>query len=90
MVADRLSATLGHLVCPVLVGREAELSTLETAVQRAADGVGGTIVVAGEAGIGKSRLVREVADLARERGMAVLVGRGVPGGGATASPGARP
>ena len=84
MVADRLSATLGHLVCPVLVGREAELSTLETAVQRAADGVGGTIVVAGEAGIGKSRLVREVADLARERGMAVLVGRGVPGGGATA------
>ncbi len=84
MVADRLSAPLGHLVCPVLVGREAELSTLRTAVDRAAGGLGGSVVLAGEAGIGKSRLVREAAHVARARGMAVLVGRSVAGGGATA------
>jgi hypothetical protein len=40
MVADRLPPTLGHLVCPVLVEREAELATLWSAVQRAAAGVG--------------------------------------------------
>ena len=44
MVADRLPPTLGHLVCPVLVDREAELAALWSAVQRAAAGVGGSVV----------------------------------------------
>ena len=43
-------------------------------------GRGGTIFFAGEAGIGKSRLVRETAQAARARGFAVLAGRSVAGG----------
>jgi predicted ATPase len=37
-------------------------------------GQGGMALVTGEAGAGKSRLIRETCELAREQGMAVLVG----------------
>jgi len=43
-----------------LVGRDAELQTLQEALQRLQMGVGGIVTVVGEAGIGKSRLVAEV------------------------------
>jgi hypothetical protein len=85
MVADRLPPTLGHLVCHVLVGRDAELGTLWAAVQRAAAGVGGSVVVAGEAGIGKRGWFPKPPAFARPLGMKVLVGRAVPGGGARPS-----
>ena len=41
------------------VGRESELATLEQALAEAAGGVGGTVAVVGEAGVGKSRLLHE-------------------------------
>src|SRR5689334_3452642 len=65
-----------------LVGRRAELTALRSAVDRAARGTGAAVVVLGEAGIGKSRLVAEAVDRARAAGMAVLTGRAVAGGGA--------
>ncbi|ANC29827.1 Transcriptional regulatory protein DevR (DosR) [Isoptericola dokdonensis DS-3] len=43
-----------------LVGRDAELATLRRVVDDARGGAGGTVVVSGEAGIGKTRLVAEV------------------------------
>jgi ABC-type oligopeptide transport system substrate-binding subunit/class 3 adenylate cyclase len=43
-----------------IVGREAEFSALQEAVERLQAGVGGIVTIAGEAGIGKSRLVAEV------------------------------
>src|SRR4051812_26240024 len=43
----------------VMVGRAAELAVLSAAAQRARDGEVGLVLVAGEAGIGKSRLVSE-------------------------------
>jgi DNA-binding CsgD family transcriptional regulator len=43
--------------------------------------VGGFAVITGEAGIGKTRLVTEWAELARNRGFVVLVGRAIEGGG---------
>src|SRR5690348_5550062 len=47
------------LVSPVLVGREAQLSALDRLIDQAAHSRGHTVLITGEAGIGKSRLVAE-------------------------------
>jgi serine/threonine protein kinase/tetratricopeptide (TPR) repeat protein len=45
-----------------MVGRQAELGRLTAAWERARDGRGGLVLVVGEAGVGKSRLVRCLRD----------------------------
>ncbi|HNT74708.1 MAG TPA: tetratricopeptide repeat protein [Anaerolineae bacterium] len=47
------------LVAP-LVGRQAELRALQTAVERLREGVGGIAILVGEAGLGKSRMIAEL------------------------------
>jgi DNA-binding CsgD family transcriptional regulator len=64
------------LLCPVLIERNDELETLTDALDAAARGRGRTIFLTGDAGVGKSRLVREVSELAIARGFHVLTGRG--------------
>src|SRR6266567_8632482 len=64
--------------CPVVVGRDGELAALAAIFGRAASGRGACIVVTGEAGVGKTRLVTEATGEARERGQAVLIGRSTP------------
>src|SRR5688500_16616810 len=59
---------------PVFVGRVEEIAELEAAVRRVVDGRPATVVVAGEAGVGKSRLVAELASRAAERGVITLTG----------------
>jgi DNA-binding NarL/FixJ family response regulator len=49
-----------RIVSPVMVGRDSELDALGQALRLAQQGAGRCIVVAGEAGIGKSRLVAEL------------------------------
>jgi hypothetical protein len=66
-----------ELLCPGLVGRDQELRVLRSALDRLAAGHGTTLVVVGEAGVGKSRLIREAAADAGGRGVPVLVGRAV-------------
>ena len=66
----------------MLIGREAEVAAVRQAVLSAHSGSGGLVVVTGEAGVGKSRLLAEAIELAREVGMPVLTGRAVPDGGA--------
>ena len=66
------------LLCPVLIGRDAETARLRSALAAAQDGAGGVMFLTGEAGIGKSRLASELAAEARARGATVLAGRAVP------------
>ncbi len=67
---------------PVLVGRDLEVAAVRQAILSAHAGDGGLLVVTGEAGVGKSRLLAEARELAQRMGMPVLVGRAVPDGGA--------
>jgi hypothetical protein len=55
-----------------LVGRRVEMSAVEGLLDRAVDGHGGVVGVVGPAGIGKSRLVREVAAKARQQSVEVF------------------
>jgi ATP/maltotriose-dependent transcriptional regulator MalT len=64
------------------VGREAELARLAAALEEAGQGRAPAIVVEGESGAGKTRLLREFAALAAERGAKVLFGRCVDCGDA--------
>jgi class 3 adenylate cyclase len=54
-----------------LVGRRWEMSAVEGLLERAIDGHGAVVGVAGPPGIGKSRLVREVAAMAAQRDVQV-------------------
>jgi DNA-binding CsgD family transcriptional regulator/tetratricopeptide (TPR) repeat protein len=69
---------VGRISSPRFVGRVKELDALERLLSGASDGRGAAVLVAGEAGIGKSRLVSELEQRAREQGMRVLSGECVP------------
>jgi DNA-binding SARP family transcriptional activator len=58
-----------------LVGRQTELTRLRQRLQAAWRGTGQVILVTGEAGVGKSRLVEELGAAATARGTRMLVGR---------------
>jgi DNA-binding CsgD family transcriptional regulator len=66
-VATRVSS-------PTFIGREIELSSLDAALGRAMAGAATTVLIGGDAGIGKSRLIAEFAARARARGALVLEG----------------
>ncbi|GAC1543518.1 MAG: AAA family ATPase [Acidimicrobiales bacterium] len=61
-----------------MVGRVAELGLLEVQLRDALVGRGGFAFVRGDAGIGKSRLCRELIDGAPGEGFLSLVGRALP------------
>jgi len=58
-----------------LVGRAWALERLTAALAAAGSQHGSTVLVGGEAGIGKSRIAAKLAATAREQGWLVLVGR---------------
>ncbi|WP_020388231.1 helix-turn-helix transcriptional regulator [Kribbella catacumbae] len=57
-----------------LVGRSTELAALLSAVDEAKTRRAGAILLSGDAGVGKTRMLDEVATGAHERGFGVLVG----------------
>ena len=68
-----MSAPITH----TLVGREAELALMDSALQRAGGGAFAAVALAGEPGIGKSAVLRELCRRARARGWLVFAGRGI-------------
>jgi predicted ATPase len=68
---------MGRLAsAPQLRGREAEVAKLGEALDRAVSGQLTVVLIEGEAGIGKSRLLTETLAAARERGMQIAASRG--------------
>src|SRR5262245_25752891 len=57
------------------VGRVEELKRLERAWEHARQGIGGVVLIEGEAGIGKTRLLAQLGALAHGSGGRVLAGR---------------
>src|SRR4051794_26654535 len=64
----------GRLASPAFVGREHEVAEAESALARARSGRSTTILVAGEAGVGKTRFIDELARGADDSGALVLEG----------------
>ena len=60
---------------PIFAGRATELAELVAAFERAADGAPGVVLVGGEAGIGKSRLLAELTAHVAGAGALVLHGQ---------------
>ena len=69
----------GVIQSPVLVGRDAFLALIEQRLADAAAGSGQLLFVAGEAGIGKTRLLGAIARQARASGFAVARAAAFPG-----------
>jgi tetratricopeptide (TPR) repeat protein len=65
-----------------LIGRDRELAELEAGLEDALAGQGRLFLIAGEPGIGKTRLVEQLARQAGERGALAVWGRCWEGGGA--------
>ena len=77
-----MDAVLHRVSSPTFVGRADELAALDGALGRAAAGVPAFTFVAGESGVGKSRLVAELEARARNAGARVFVGHCLELGGA--------
>ena len=61
------------------VGRKAELGVLRRALEAAKRGRGGTVLISGESGVGKSRLVNEMETMAMIEGFRTMHGQAVDG-----------
>jgi DNA-binding CsgD family transcriptional regulator len=68
-----------HLVvCPVMIGHAAQLDAIRQGIDRAKAGQGQAVLIAGEAGVGKSRLAAEAKTYAAESGFVILEGTCFP------------
>ncbi|GAC1348583.1 MAG: hypothetical protein NVSMB27_16870 [Ktedonobacteraceae bacterium] len=66
------------IVCPIMIGRMHELTALSQLLDRAKSGEGQVVLLSGEAGIGKSRLVTEAKTYAASQGFLLLQGSCFP------------
>ncbi len=66
------------MITPHLVGRASQLAALHLLVEQAKRGEGHTLLISGEAGIGKSRLVAEVKAFTTPQGFLLLQGNCFP------------
>ena len=59
---------------PTFVGRAEQLASFDRALANAADGEPAALLIAGESGVGKTRLVTEFAERARAAGARAVTG----------------
>ncbi len=69
-----MSRVTTRVSSPLFIGRQPDLLALMEAVDRASAGEAAVILIGGEAGIGKTRLIDEVGARAREGGALLLEG----------------
>lgn len=70
-----MASTLNRpIVCPRLIGRARYLDAVASALSETQRHTGHTMLISGEAGIGKTRLVGEMVAMAERNGMRVLLG----------------
>ena len=62
------------IVCPILVERERQVEALAELMLRLGRGMGGVVLISGEAGIGKTRLTHEARTRAADSGIPVYQG----------------
>lgn len=78
MVQARPPGTsVGSVAAPRLYGRDGELTVVDGLIDQLGDGVGGALVVRGDAGIGKSALLSAARAKATDRGLRVLSSMGI-------------
>jgi predicted ATPase/DNA-binding NarL/FixJ family response regulator len=71
-----MTETMTHMfICPKLVGRQLDLTALHMLIDRKNSGQGQMILISGEAGIGKSRLVTETKIYAAQSDFLLLEGQ---------------
>ena len=63
------------VVCPTLIGRDSEVGAARALIERAWEARGQVALIVGEAGVGKSRLLRTMMDEARAEGFLLLRGQ---------------
>ncbi len=66
--------TSQQVLSPVIIGRDRELATLEEQLLETVAGHGRTLLVSGEAGLGKSALIRRFIERSRAAGVRILTG----------------
>ncbi|AWS40257.1 LuxR family transcriptional regulator [Streptosporangium sp. 'caverna'] len=69
-----LADMMGRAVSPVFVGRKTELADLAEAFEQVRKNAAATVLLGGEAGVGKSRLIGCFAERAADDGAHVLIG----------------
>lgn len=72
--SENMVGVVVRVSSPVFVGRANELAVLDGVLQLAVGGHPATAVIAGEAGVGKTRLVAELVDRASGQGISCLSG----------------
>ena len=63
-----------RILCPVLIGREAALGRLDALLHESLGGRGRAVLVSADAGMGKTAVLRQFAQLARARGARIFWG----------------
>jgi len=63
-----------QILCPLLIGRDAEMGQLSALLNETRSGHGRTVLVSGEAGVGKSAAIRDFVQRARGLGIRAFTG----------------